>query len=188
MTVKRCFLVGFGENRGVTTNSHNSENKKTTKRKIDRQQLLLSAGIAVGLVMVIFGFSAAQTGRDESGLPNAIERISPANGDRVLRQSQIIVDFIDGYEAIMFIDGVELPITRLDELTSSGQQATPGAQVELPPTAVFDPGNFIISFQPQVGAMIEEFTQGEHEGKVRYWLISDGREKSRTYTWKFDID
>ncbi|NBY61723.1 MAG: hypothetical protein EBQ54_05315 [Actinobacteria bacterium] len=87
-----------------------------------------------------------------------------------------------------FIDGVELPTTRLDELTASGQQAAPGAQVELPPTAVFDPGNFIISFQPQVGAVIEEFTQGEHEGKVRYWRIGDGREKSRVYTWQFDTD
>jgi hypothetical protein len=88
----------------------------------------------------------------------------------------------------MFIDGVELPTTRLDELTASGQQATPGAQVELPATAVFDPGNFIISFQPQIGAVIESFTQGEHEGKVRYWRVEDGRDKSRTYIWKFDTD
>ena len=114
--------------------------------------------------------------------------MSPADGDRVLRQSQIIVDFIEGYEAVMFIDGIELPTTRLDELTSSGQQASPGAQVELPPTAVFDPGNFIISFQQQVGAIIEEFTQGEHEGKVLYWRIADGREKARVYTWQFDTD
>ncbi|MFM9123567.1 MAG: hypothetical protein ACKOQX_12055, partial [Actinomycetota bacterium] len=113
---------------------------------------------------IIFGFNASQTGRDESGLPDSIERISPADGDRVLRQAQIIVDFIEGYEAVMFIDGMELPTTRLDELTSSGQPATRGAQVELPPTAVFDPGNSIISFQPQVGAVIEEFTQGEHQG------------------------
>ena len=81
-----------------------------------------------------------------------------------------------------------MPVTRLDELTSSGQQAAPGAQVELPATAVFDPGNFVISFQPQSGAMIEEFTQGEHEGKVNYWKIIDGREKYRTYIWKFDTD
>ncbi|MFM8852041.1 MAG: hypothetical protein ACKOGL_02425, partial [Acidimicrobiaceae bacterium] len=115
-------------------------------------------------------------------------RMSPADGDRVLRQSQIIVDFIEGYEAVMFIDGMELPTTRLDELTSSGQQAAPGAQVELPPTAVLDPVKFIISFQPQVGSLIAEFAQGEHEGKVLYWRIGDGREKARAYTWKFDTD
>ncbi|MFM9093437.1 MAG: hypothetical protein ACKORD_00980 [Acidimicrobiaceae bacterium] len=172
----------------MTTNSNNSPDANKPKRKIDKEQMLISVGIALGLVLIIFGFRATQTGRDESGLPDAIERMSPADGDRVLRQSQIIVDLIEGYEAVIFIDGMELPTTRLDELTSSGQQATPGAQVELPPTAVFDPGNFIISFQPQVGAVIEEFTQGEHEGKVLYWRIADGREKARVYTWQFDTD
>ena len=172
----------------MTTNSNNFGNENNPKRKLDKEQMLTSIGIALGLVLIVFGFRATQTGRDESGLPDVIERMSPQDGDRVLRQSQIIVDFIEGYEAVLFIDGVELPTTRLDELTASGQQAAPGAQVELPPTAVFDPGNFIISFQPQVGAVIEEFTQGEHEGKVRYWRIADGREKSRVYTWQFDTD
>jgi hypothetical protein len=186
--LSNVLCTNSGENIGVTTNSQNSDNQKNQRKKLDRQQLLLSIGIALGLVLVIFGFRAAQTGRDEAGLPDVIERISPANGDRVLRQSQIIVDFIEGYQAVLIIDGLELPTTRLDELTSSGQQAAPGAQVELPPTAVFDPGNFIVSFQPQPGAIIEEFRQGEHEGKVRYWKISEGREKSRVYTWKFDTD
>ena len=175
----------------MTSNSNDSANSKksnTPRKKLDIPQLITSVGIAIGLVLIIFGFRASQTGRDESGLPDVIERMSPANDDRVLRQSQIIVDFIPGYEAVLFIDGVELPMTRLDELTASGQQAAPGAQVELPPTAVFDPGNSIVSFQPQVGAVIEEFTQGEHQGKVAYWKIEDTRQKARTYTWKFFTD
>ncbi|MDA3017241.1 MAG: hypothetical protein O2841_04310 [Actinomycetota bacterium] len=172
----------------MTANFENSAKSNQPRRKFDKQQMITSVGIALGLVMIIFGFRASQTGRDESGLPDAVERMSPADGDRVLRQSQIIVDFFEGYEAVLFIDGIELPTTRLDELTSGGQQAAPGAQVELPPTAVFDPGNFIISFQPQVGAVIEELTQGEHQGKVLYWQITEGREKSRVYTWKFVTD
>jgi hypothetical protein len=174
----------------VTLNSMDSapENVKKQRQAFNLQRLLTSIGVAAGLVMIFFGFRVSQTGRDECGLPDAIERMSPANGDRVLRQSQIIVDFVEGYESVFFIDGIELPTTRLDELTSSGQMATPGAQVELPATAVFDPGNFIISFQPQVGAVIEAFTQGEHEGKVRYWRVEDGLEKSRVYIWKFDTD
>lgn len=172
----------------MTSNSDNSAKPNKPKRKIDRQKLIMSVGIAFGLVFIYFGFSASQTGRDESGLPDEIERMSPADGDRVLRQSQIIVDFISGYEAVLFIDGMELPTTRLDELTAAGQQAAPGAQVELPPTAVYDPGNSIISFQPQLGAVIEELTQGEHLGKVLYWKVDEDRSKSRTYTWKFDTD
>ena len=172
----------------MTEKPIDSSKLKKQRPVFNLQRLITSIGVGIGLTMIFFGFRVSQTGRDESGLPDAIERMSPANGDRVLRQSQIIVDFVEGYESVLFIDGVEIPMTRLDELTSSGQQATPGAQVELPATAVFDPGNFIISFQPQVGAVIEEFTQGEHEGKVRYWRIEDGREKSRVYIWKFDTD
>ena len=86
------------------------------------------------------------------------------------------------------IDGIELPVTRLDELTSSGAQPAPGAQVELPATAVFDPGNNVISFLPQPGALIETFAQGEHVATVRYWKILDGPAKSRTYQWRFITD
>ena len=145
-------------------------------------------GIALGIVLIVFGFASGITGDEARSFPAAIERMSPADGDRVLRQAQIIVDFTTGYEASLNIDGIELPVTRLDELSSSGAQPAPGAQVELPATAVFDPGNNVISFQPQPGALIESFTQGEHVATVRYWKILDGETKARTYQWRFVTD
>lgn len=158
------------------------------RKKIDRQMLLVSIGVAVGLASIGFGLSTGQTGRDASGLPSAIQSISPGNGDKSLRQSQIIVDFIDGYNAVLTIDGIELPTVRLDELTANGIAPKPGAQVELPPTAVFDPGNYIISYQPQEGAPINEFKQGEHTASVRYWLFTEGETGARIYNWKFTTD
>ncbi len=157
-------------------------------KKIDRQMLIVSIGVAVGLASIGFGLRSGLTGRDASGLPSAIESISPGNGDKNLRQSQIIVDFIDGYNAVLTIDGIELPTVRLDELTSNGVAPKPGAQVELPPTAVFDPGNYIISYQPQAGAPINEFKQGEHTASVRYWLFTEGETGARIYNWKFTTD
>ena len=151
------------------------------------QVALATLGLAAGLAMILVGFGAGLTGRDASRLPDAIEGISPADGQRVLRQSQVIVDFAEGWDATLQIDGIELPVTRLDELTSDGAAPKPGAQVELPPTAVYDPGNFTISFLPQDGAPIEEFAQGEHTATVRYWRI-DGSSKVRSYTWTFATD
>ena len=156
--------------------------------RVDRSRLLVSMGIALGIVLIVFGFASGITGDEARSFPAAIERMSPADGDRVLRQAQIIVDFTTGYEASLNIDGIELPVTRLDELSSSGAQPAPGAQVELPATAVFDPGNNVISFQPQPGALIESFTQGEHVATVRYWKILDGETKARTYQWRFVTD
>jgi len=157
-------------------------------RRVDRSRLLVSMGIALGIVLIVFGFASGITGDEARSFPAAIERMSPADGDRVLRQAQIIVDFTTGYEASLNIDGIELPVTRLDELSSTGAQPAPGAQVELPATAVFDPGNNVISFQPQPGALIESFTQGEHVATVRYWKILDGETKARTYQWRFVTD
>lgn len=156
--------------------------------KLDPKLLLASMGISAGLVLFVMGLNTGLTGGDATNLPDAIENISPGEGERVLRQSQIIVDFIDGYEATMFIDGIELPTTRLDELITSGTAPAPGAQIDLPPTAIYDPGNFTISYLPQDGAPIEELKQGEHTGKVRYWPIGQGENKARVYTWKFYTD
>ncbi|MFA5774387.1 MAG: hypothetical protein WC864_03305 [Ilumatobacteraceae bacterium] len=160
----------------------------TAHKKIDKQALIVSIGIAVGLALIALGMRTGLTGRDASNLPDAIESISPANGDEVLRQAQVIVDFAEGYNAVLTIDGIELPTTRLDELTANGATPQPGAQVELPPTAIFDPGNYIISYQPQEGAPIEEFAQGDHIAGVRYWKIQDGEESARIYNWKFSTD
>jgi hypothetical protein len=151
------------------------------------QVVLATLGLAAGLGMILVGFDTGLTGRDASNLPDAIEAISPGDGQRVLRQSQVIVDFAEGWEASLTIDGVELPVTRLDELTSSGAQPKPGAQVELPPTAVYDPGNFTISFLPQEGAAITELKQGKHTGKVRYWPTKNP-DQIRVYSWTFYTD
>jgi hypothetical protein len=156
--------------------------------RLDRARLIVSVGIALGVALIALGFASAITGEEARQFPDAIERMSPADGDRVLRQAQIVVDFADGYEAALVIDGMEIPVTRLDELTTSGAQPAPGAQVELPATAVYDPGNNVLSFQPQSGALIEEFAQGEHTATVRYWKILEGPTKSRTYQWRFVTD
>ncbi|MEY3482106.1 MAG: hypothetical protein RLZ40_149 [Actinomycetota bacterium] len=158
------------------------------RKRLDRSRLLVSVGISIGVVLIAFGFASGITGDEAREFPASIERMSPADGDRVLRQSQVIIDFVVGYEASLNIDGTELPVTRLDELTTGGVQPAPGAQVELPATAVFDPGNNVLSFQPQDGALIESFAQGEHVATVRYWKILEGPAKSRTYQWRFVTD
>lgn len=182
----RCAIFAqISENGAMSTTSPSST---TARKKIDKQLLLVSVGIAVGLVFIGLGMRTGLTGRDASNLPDAIESISPANGDKILRQAQVIVDFVEGYNAVLTIDGIELPTTRLDELTANGVTPKPGAQVELPPTAIFDPGNYIISYQPQDGAPITEFTQGDHVASVRYWNIKDGEQSARVYNWKFSTD
>lgn len=154
--------------------------------RADRTTLMLSCAFGVGLGLIGLGFSAAQTGREAQRLPAVITSINPGPGDSVLRQSQIIVKFDGAYDAVLSVDGIELPVTRLDELTSAGGLLPDGAQIDLPPTAIYDPGNFVISFLPQEGAVIEELGQGEHRATVLYWRIDQTRDKARSFSWTFD--
>ena len=103
-------------------------------------------------------------------------------------QPIFFVDFVDGYDATLTIDGIELPITRLDELTANGATPKPGAQVDIPPTAIYDPGNYTISFVPQEGAPITEFTQGVHKASVTYWKVTEGKTKSKSFSWEFEAN
>lgn len=156
------------------------------RRRFNRELLLVSAGIGVGLVFVILGLMSATTGRDSLGYPDAIIDISPAPNDRqVLSQTEISVDLADGYEAVLVLDGIELPVTRLEEV--AGILAEPGQQIELPPTAIYDQGNSLIRFEPTEGAPIEKYSVGVHQAKVIYWKIEDGRNTARSYSWSFEV-
>lgn len=159
------------------------------KRRIDRGLLIASLVIACGLVLVIFGLTTALTGDDGIDRPEAVESVQPVeNAVQVLQQERVVVDLLPGYEARLVIDGIELPTTIIGQSdVDPFEQPEPGQQVELPTTAVFDPGNAVISFQPVEGALIESFSEGLHEARVIFWRIEDGPEQARSYRWEFNV-
>lgn len=154
-----------------------------TRRRLDIGLLLASLVIAGGLVLIIVGFLTARTGDDGIDRPDAIESLTPVeNAIQVLQQESIVVDLQFGYEARLVVDGIELPTTRLGQI-----EAEPGEQISLPPTAIFDAGNSIISYKPIDGAPIEEFTEGLHTVRVIYWRIDEGPDQALSYTWTFNV-
>jgi hypothetical protein len=153
------------------------------RRRLDRGLLLASLVIAGGLVLIAWGLLGSVTGDEGIDRPDAIETLSPVeNAVQALQQERIVVDLDFGYEAELEIDGQRLPVTRLGEL-----ELEPGEQADLPPTAVFDPGNSVISFQPTEGAPIESFAEGRHEVRVIFWRAAEGPDSARSYTWSFDV-
>lgn len=166
-----------------------SDDAAPTRRRLDRGLLIASLVIASGLMLIIYGVFSAQTGDDGIDRPEAIESVQPVeNAIQVLQQDQIIVDLQAGYEGRLVVDGIELPTTIIGQSdVDPNAQVEPGQQIDLPTTAVFDPGNAVLSFQPVEGALIETFTEGEHEATVFYWRIEDGPDQARAYTWTFDV-
>jgi len=159
------------------------------RRRIDRGLLIASLMIAVGIILVVYGVTTALTGSDGIDRPDAIESVQPVeNAVQVLQQERVVVDLQPGYEARLVIDGIELPTTVIGQTdVDPADQPEPGQQVDLPTTAVFDPGNNVVSFQPVEGALIESFDQGTHEVQVIYWKIESGPEQALSYRWEFEV-
>ena len=82
------------------------------KLALNRQKLVVSTGVGIGLFLILMGLGSAETGRDAQRLPDVIESINPGPGDEVLRQSQVFVDLVEGYNAELIIDGITLETTR----------------------------------------------------------------------------
>lgn len=144
--------------------------------------------IACGVVLIGWGMSSAITGSDGIDRPDAIESISPVeNAQQAFQQEQVVVDLEFGYEAVLVIDGIELPTERIGEFGGDLSPENAGEQVSTPPTAIFDPGNSIISFRPTDGAPIETFEEGLHEAKVIFWDVDEGRDSARSYRWTFEV-
>ncbi|MCX6521082.1 MAG: hypothetical protein NTZ21_10500 [Actinobacteria bacterium] len=159
------------------------------RRRIDVRLLLASFGIAIGLVIVVLGLLRSVTGREQQGLPDAIENIDPIRGAaQVPQQTRVFVDLVTGYEAIMFIDGVELDVISLDDDITKrppGLGDGGGEQVVVPPGAIFEPGNNTLTFTPGSTQAFEAFSTGQHTVTIRYWRTEDGPGRFRTFSWDF---
>jgi hypothetical protein len=150
---------------------------------MDRGLLVASLVIAGGLVLIAWGLIGAVTGNEGIDRPDAIQSLSPVeNAVQVLQQERVFVDLDFGYEAELEVDGVLLPTTRIGEI-----ELEPGEQINLPPTAIFDAGNSVISFQPVEGAPIESLSEGRHQVRVVFWKVEEGREFAQSYVWSFDV-
>ncbi len=155
----------------------------TGRKRPDRGLLIASFVIACGVALIVWGFFSAITGDEGVERPEQIESISPVeNAVQVLQQEGVAVDLQFGYEAVLIIDDIELETTNVGQL-----EAEPGQQLSFPSTAIFDPGNSIISFTPDDDAAITEWSEGRHEARVLFWKIEEGRENASSYNWTFNV-
>lgn len=159
------------------------------RRRIDRGLLVASFVIACGLVLIVWGFTTALTGDDGIDRPDEVESVQPVeNAVQVLRQERIVVDLATGFTGRLVVDGIELPTATIGQSdVDPNVQTEPGRQIDMPTTAIFEPGNAVLSFQPVEGAAVESFSQGRHEVQVIFWRIQDGPETARSYRWSFDV-
>ncbi|MGE0879219.1 MAG: hypothetical protein AB7L13_10255 [Acidimicrobiia bacterium] len=135
--------------------------------RINWRRLGVSFLFALGLALVIFGFSKAVKGDPKAMSDPAVEQTIPKNQDLVLRQSQVGVALIPGYTGILEIDGVRIPEDQLIVDKSSNLNT--------------------ILFQPGKDTEFPEFRSGLHTVVARFWRVSASEAQSRSITWSFRV-
>lgn len=138
------------------------------RRLGDVLRRLLLAVIIVGcLVGIFYTGRAAVTGNDESSgaLPDTVDRLIPASGSEVLRQTQVGIDVAEGQDAYLLVNGVEI------------RDAEDGL--------IKDLGTGLILFQPGEGRPVEELNPNQNCVVAFVYDEIDGPSAAQPVSWCF---
>lgn len=120
------------------------------------------------LVGIFFTGKAATTGLNSTSdaLPEQVDRLLPASGSEVLRQSQVGIDVADGYDAYLIINGIEIrgPEDGLIRELGTGQ----------------------ILYQPGPGKPIEVLNEGRNCVVAMVWKQIENSKNAAPVSWCFD--
>lgn len=131
------------------------------------RRLLLTVLIVGCLVGIFLTGRAAMTGSDETSgaLPDSVDRLIPASGAEVLRQSQVGIDVSEGYDAYLQINGTEI------------RSSDDGL--------IKDLGTGLILFQPGPGRPVEELNPNQNCVIAFVYEQLDGPETAQPVSWCF---
>ncbi len=131
------------------------------------RRLLLAVVILGCLVGLFYTGRAAVTGNDESSnaLPDTVDRLIPASGSEVLRQTQVGIDVGEGQDAYLLVNGVEI------------RDAQDGL--------IKDLGTGLILFQPGPGRPVEELNPNQNCVVAFVYDQLDGPSAAQPVSWCF---
>jgi hypothetical protein len=160
-------------------------NTMPTEPRPARDKLLRIAGpamLVVGIIGVLFALALTVTDEPEdlrvAGNP-AIERLIPRPGSEVIRQGEVGIDLISGWEAELTIDGIPIPVDQMNILRD----------IDNPGSSAASRGTFgttlnRFTYQPLEGRVIAELLGDRHCVLAEFWPLSSPTERQTT-EWCF---
>jgi hypothetical protein len=125
----------------------------------------LGAGLAVVIVACVV-LLAAQSSTNSTNLAGgAVERLIPADDDKMLQQAPVGIDLAAGYDGTLTVNGVPIPE---DQLTRTPQLN-------------------LVEFQPGPGKEIEQLPPGENCVVATFWRSETGPAQSSGVSWCFTV-
>lgn len=131
-----------------------------------RLLILVVAGLAVAAI--VYAAQLAQTGEDttEPALSGEdVERLIPARGSEILAQDAIGIDLAAGFDAVLVLNGVEIPEDQLNRRNGV---------------------NEVLYRPPEDGAAVE-YEAGENCLVALVWPLAEGRAAARPVSWCFNV-
>ncbi len=126
--------------------------------------------VTAGVALFVIAFVVADTD-DDDGVriaSPAVEELIPPPGSEVLRQSQVGVDLIAGYEAELTVNGVPIPPDQVNVLRDP---ADPEESADQPGVFGITINRFL--YQPLEGRAVPELKGDENCVVARFWPLSD---------------
>jgi hypothetical protein len=138
-----------------------------------KQQAIVSALIAFGLVLFVFAAVSGGGNTDDISVTNnpAIDALIPARESEILRGDQIGIDLAEGFSAALQINTsddreIQVPANQLDENFKDNL------------------GQF--TFRPGVGKVLDALPPQSNCVIATYWPVTDP-DAAATITWCFNV-
>ena len=134
-----------------------------------RYRAVMTAAVVVAFAALFAGVRATTTESDQpvtvNGRPEVVEHLYPRNGAEVLRQVEVGIDLVSGYEGTLVLNGVPLPEGELRLVPEQNQ----------------------MFFTPGPDKAVEKLSPGTNCAIAVVWESSEGRGvDDLTYRWCFD--
>jgi hypothetical protein len=129
------------------------------------RRIVISALLAVAAFGFFYAFTRPTDQQQPAVKDVAVKHVEPAPGDRVLRQTEVVVDLDPTYTGVLSIDGHRLPEDQLSRISGLNR----------------------VAFAPGDGKDIVRFAAGRHKATVEFWLTAVPNSTHRYFSWNFEV-
>lgn len=135
---------------------------------------LLGVLLVAMIAIVVYVYDNSVTGPDQASLskPEYVERLIPASGTEVLRQSTIGVDLKEGYDAYLVVNGVTIDNVA-NEDDDDGLRKAPSLGT--------------VEYVPGPGHRIKELQSPRQCVDAWVWKKLDGPTTATQVNWCFEV-
>ncbi len=144
--------------------------------------LILLGAVAV-LVATQRGGEDAEGGGTACSNPAVVDNgWDPCPGARILRQAQVGVELLPGYDGRISIDGIAIPEEQMQGAIVPGTAAYEALTAEERALGPRPNNKNVVKFQPGDGKVIKRFS-GQIRVNIRYWKQSEGEDNAQTLSY-----